>query len=408
MSISDAAARNVLLALAGGDVERAAHLVREDLPGQPGAELADLLSAAPDASRAARTLGDWVRAEDGPGWLTNEAYRVCFYRGNWWRQAAQSPMARYFFANRAGRPLDKWPHYFPIYERHLSRFVGTAARVLEIGVFRGGGLDLLADYLGEDITLVGMDIDAHAAELADERFSVFIGDQSDPDHLLALHDQYGPFDCVIDDGGHTIDQQITSAEVLFPLLNDGGTYLIEDVHTSYWPEFLDRGDFTLLDWVRDRLDDLNAHHHSRSRELSVWQTHLRSVSVYDSVVVLDKGDSHPPFSEVVGTKDFVTVGRLDASREIEVLASRDAALRQRDRAHALMTQAQASAAQAMSHIDDVRRQEAEARAEALELATEVRELSTELEEARALIDKLHESRSWRVTAPLRRLGKSEE
>ena len=39
---------------------------------------------------------------------------------------------------------------------------------------------------------------------------------------------------MIDDGGHTMEQQIVSIETLFPLLADGGVYLVEDTHTSYW------------------------------------------------------------------------------------------------------------------------------------------------------------------------------
>ena len=47
-------------------------------------------------------------------------------------------------------------------------------------------------------------------------------------------DRYGPFDIIIDDGGHTMEQQIASIETLFPALNEGGVYLCEDTHTSYW------------------------------------------------------------------------------------------------------------------------------------------------------------------------------
>jgi hypothetical protein len=38
---------------------------------------------------------------------------------------------------------------------------------------------------------------------------------------------------VIEDGGHTMRQQITSFEVLFPFLNPGGIYFLEDLLTSW-------------------------------------------------------------------------------------------------------------------------------------------------------------------------------
>ena len=43
----------------------------------------------------------------------------------------------------------------------------------------------------------------------------------------------GNFDIIIDDGGHTMQQQITSFKVLFPHVKSGGIYVIEDLHTSY-------------------------------------------------------------------------------------------------------------------------------------------------------------------------------
>lgn len=55
--------------------------------------------------------------------------------------------------------------------------------------------------------------------------------------LVALtnfaHKVGGNFDIIIDDGGHTMNQQITSFKILFPFLKSGGIYVIEDLHTSY-------------------------------------------------------------------------------------------------------------------------------------------------------------------------------
>jgi len=336
MIFDEETGRTILYALATGYVDRAASLAfdRAELPQEDREDIVARLLRAESVAEAARQFGDWVRSHDGEAWLVNESYRTCFYRGQWWKQQAQSPMTRYFFGNKAGRPLDKWPHYFPIYERFLNRYVGTGARVLEIGVFRGGGLDLLADYLGPTAVLVGMDIDETACDLADPRFPVVVGDQSDPADLLRVHEEHGPFDVIIDDGGHTVNQQIVSAETLFPLLEDGGVYLIEDIHTSYWPDYLDAGSTNLLDWTRARLDDVNAHHFSKDQDLSVWQRCLRGVHVFDSIVVLEKGDSYPPFSELVGTKQFAMPTRERESFDLELLATRDAAIAQRDAARA--------------------------------------------------------------------------
>jgi hypothetical protein len=40
------------------------------------------------------------------------------------------------------------------------------------------------------------------------------------------------FDIIIDDGGHTMNQQKTSFMTLLPLVRSGGLYVIEDLETS--------------------------------------------------------------------------------------------------------------------------------------------------------------------------------
>ena len=49
-------------------------------------------------------------------------------------------------------------------------------------------------------------------------------------------------------------QQITSVDVLFPLLADGGVYIVEDCHTSYWPEYAvpEDPERTFIGWVKER------------------------------------------------------------------------------------------------------------------------------------------------------------
>ena len=44
------------------------------------------------------------------------------------------------FLNNSNKLIHKWIHYFDIYEKHLSRFIGKAPVVLEIGVYKGGSL----------------------------------------------------------------------------------------------------------------------------------------------------------------------------------------------------------------------------------------------------------------------------
>src|SRR5262245_59659947 len=44
-------------------------------------------------------------------------------------------LREYFECHRNGRGIWKWMHYFDIYHRHLSKFVGREVHIVEIGIF---------------------------------------------------------------------------------------------------------------------------------------------------------------------------------------------------------------------------------------------------------------------------------
>lgn len=59
------------------------------------------------------------------------------------------------------------------------------------------------------------------------------GSQDDVKFLNTVNTEQGYFDIIVDDGGHTMKQQITSFIHLLPKVRSGGVYVIEDLHTSY-------------------------------------------------------------------------------------------------------------------------------------------------------------------------------
>jgi cephalosporin hydroxylase len=128
------------------------------------------------------------------------------------------------FRHHVGRRVDKWRHYFDIYDRHFDRFRGKRVRVLEIGVDHGGSLQLWKRYFGPDSQIVGLDIDPRCAEYAENQIAIHIGNQAD----VALLKSLGPFDIVIDDGSHRLQDQLASFEALWP--STRSVYLIEDCH----------------------------------------------------------------------------------------------------------------------------------------------------------------------------------
>jgi hypothetical protein len=62
------------------------------------------------------------------------------------------------FLTNDQRVIVKWKHYFPVYERHLTKFVNTDVVFIEIGVGEGGSLQMWKRYLGPFARIVGIDI----------------------------------------------------------------------------------------------------------------------------------------------------------------------------------------------------------------------------------------------------------
>ena len=144
-----------------------------------------------------------------------------------------NPLADYFDAHE-GRRINKWSHYLDIYHRHFERYRNQEVKVVEFGVRHGGSLQMWKHYFGPRARIYGVDIDPRCKALEEDRIEIFIGDQEDREFLRRLRGQLGRIDVVIDDGGHEMGQQIATFEEMFPALFGGGTYLVEDVHTSYW------------------------------------------------------------------------------------------------------------------------------------------------------------------------------
>lgn len=53
----------------------------------------------------------------------------------------------------------KWIHYLAHYADAIAPFRGAPIRMLEIGVYRGGSIELWRRYLHSDSVVVGVDID---------------------------------------------------------------------------------------------------------------------------------------------------------------------------------------------------------------------------------------------------------
>jgi hypothetical protein len=158
---------------------------------------------------------------------------------------------------------DKAAHGFcEFYESFFLPVREDVKSVLEIGVADGASIRAWLDYF-PNAEIWGMDAPRESVGAygnpsrwpVTDRFIGVFGDQANRDHLTRLIDKRAtvrtgysagggwsetvrlddrPWDIVIDDGGHTMEQQQVSLGVLFP--HTRMFYVVEDLRTSFGDE----------------------------------------------------------------------------------------------------------------------------------------------------------------------------
>lgn len=239
------------------------------------------MGRVPDAFRAARFCESWpASASSAAGDDVNP-----------------NPLRAFFDARTEGPGIWKWLHYFDIYHRHLQKFVGTGAHVVEIGVYSGGSLDMWHDYFGEKARVTGVDIAPECRSYEDARTKIAIGDQADRAFWAKFRNENPEVDVVIDDGGHQPEQQLVTLEEMLPHIRPGGVYICEDVHGrgSHFAAFA----HALADNLNESQRAPDPAGLPRYRA-TPFQSAIQSVSFYPYVVVIEK--SAAPRAEFTAPK----------------------------------------------------------------------------------------------------------
>jgi 23S rRNA U2552 (ribose-2'-O)-methylase RlmE/FtsJ len=213
----------------------------------------------------------------------------------------------FYFNNNEGRLIQKWKHYFNIYEKHFEKFKNKEVIILEIGVSDGGSLQMWKKYFGEKAKIYGIDINPKCKQLEEKNIEIFIGSQSDRNFLRKIKTKIPKIDILIDDGGHTMKQQITAFEELFEYIKSDGVYLCEDTHTSYWLKFgggyKRRG--TFIEYSKHFIDAINAYHsEQKSFKVNSFTKTVNSIHYYDSILVIEKEQREEPLHLQSGRESF--------------------------------------------------------------------------------------------------------
>lgn len=138
-----------------------------------------------------------------------------------------------------GKASDKWEIYLSSYHEILTPKRETLKNLLEIGVQNGGSLEIWREYFPHAEHVIGCDINPACGELVYNApaINVIIGDSSTEEVKQKIAAIAPKFDVIIDDGSHRSSDIIKSFLLYFPLVEDDGIYIIEDLHCSYWQDF---------------------------------------------------------------------------------------------------------------------------------------------------------------------------
>lgn len=151
----------------------------------------------------------------------------------------QQQSLRQLYESHTGKVSDKWSSYLEVYDRVLGAYRATPVRLLEIGIQNGGSLEIWARYFETSKALIGCDINPECAKLTydDPAIHVIVGDAGTAEVLQRVMAIAPQLDIVIDDGSHQSRDMVRNFALYFPLLSDGGVFIAEDMHSSYWSQF---------------------------------------------------------------------------------------------------------------------------------------------------------------------------
>ena len=130
-------------------------------------------------------------------------------------------------------------NYLDVYAEYFTR--ANRGSLLEIGVKDGDSLRLWRTNFNY---VCGIDIDPSCKQHEEYGIEIAIGSQDDPEflkscfwdtpvHVPVTAPVLRTFDVIIDDGSHINTFTLASFKYLWPRLNPGGLYIIEDLMCSY-------------------------------------------------------------------------------------------------------------------------------------------------------------------------------
>jgi len=179
---------------------------------------------------------------------------------------------------------NKHSSYFQVYAELLEPYRNKPITFIEVGILNGGSLFMWREYFGAKARIIGIEFNPLAKRWESEGFDIFIGSQSDGVFWDDVFNKIGDVDIVLDDGGHTYEQQIVTAHKCIPHIKDGGLLIVEDTHTSYFKDFGYPTKYSFIEWTKMLIDNINSRFPSVEASALPYKNSIYSISIFESIV----------------------------------------------------------------------------------------------------------------------------
>lgn len=370
---------------------------------------------------------------------------------------------RRLYDKHDGKVSDKWSIYLSEYDRFFSKYRNKPVRILEIGIQNGGSLEIWGKYFPKAEIILGCDINQNCGLLRfdDGKIDVVVGDANVDEVQRSIVARSETFDIIIDDGSHRSSDIIRTFARYFPHLSDGGIFVVEDLHTSYWQDF-EGGLYdplSSMSFFKRLLDLINHEHwgldHSRTDALAAFANQygivfdepslasVHSIEFLNSLCIVTK---RPSQENILGRRHVAgevaaieqSVLPLDGTAlnaasqagnpwslrsmtmEEEITSNRELGEHREAQMQALLEEVAEARREIVSRSNEIARARAQVNARAEEIQALQEELSAvhaaqgtllaDRDQARSeerrlhnVLDAIYASTSWRLTGPLRRV-----
>ena len=203
--------------------------------------------------------------------------------------------------------------YTQHYQHHFLPFKNKKINILEIGVggynnpiYGGDSLRMWKRFF-PNANIYSLDI--HDKSLLQEnRIKIFRGSQVDEAFLERILNEIGELSIIIDDGSHINEHIIHTFKLLFPRLNSGGIYAVEDIQTSYWPDYGGSGvemnkEGTAMHFLKSLIDGLNHSEFIRpGYRPNYYDKNITAIHFYHNLVFVYKGPNNEGSNLVINNE----------------------------------------------------------------------------------------------------------